>query len=87
MASSSRNNFEEMISDEAFDEAFDQAYDQAYDQAFDNLLIAHGNPQPKPKKKEPTSTEIGKKGTSVCGTTTSLKMQSILIIYSDVVLE
>ena len=84
MTSSSQNTL-----DESFDDAFDEVFDQHFDQAFENFTL-HGDQEERRKKREKNeliSKEIVKKAIFVYGMIISVKLQRILIIFSDDVLE
>ena len=83
MASSSQNTL-----DESFDDAFEEIFDDFIDQTFEKFTI-HGDQEERRKKRknELISKEIVKKATSVYGMIISVKLQRILTIISDGILE
>ena len=84
---SSQNNLDEAF-DDAFDDAFDELFDQDFEKAFDNFTIqSDQEEQRKKRKNELISKDILKKGIFVYEIIISVKLQRILKISSDDVLE
>ena len=82
MASSSQNPFEESL-----DDTFDQYFDQYVDQTLENLTVGNQEEARKQRKNELISKEIVKKGIFIYGMIISVKLQRILKISSDDILE
>ena len=71
-----------------FEDSFDDTFDQYFDQTFENFTIGHQEEARKQRKKnELISKEIVKKTMFVYGMIISVKLQRILKIISNGVLE
>ncbi|KAL0671247.1 hypothetical protein Bca4012_033951 [Brassica carinata] len=81
MASSSSNEFEEMM-DERFDQIFDQKFENLFNHNEDHQQASHQK-----KRDEPTLKDNENKDTCSYGTIISVKMQHILLTCFDAVFE